>query len=37
MKIPDPIIEPTTIMVASSKLRPRTREAGTAFVVVLLI
>jgi hypothetical protein len=25
MKIPDPIIEPTTIIVASSRLRPRTR------------
>ncbi len=24
MKIPDPIIEPTTIIVASSRLRPRT-------------
>jgi hypothetical protein len=26
MKIPDPIIEPITIMVASSKPRPRTSE-----------
>src|ERR1044071_190339 len=28
MKIPDPIIEPTTIIVASSRLRPRTSFAG---------
>src|SRR5215212_7220947 len=28
MKIPDPIIEPTTIVVASSRLRPRTSFAG---------
>src|SRR5829696_8228505 len=28
MKIPEPIIEPTTIIVASSRLRPRTSFAG---------
>src|SRR5215203_3882924 len=28
MKIPDPIIEPTTIIVASSRLRPRTSFVG---------
>jgi hypothetical protein len=28
MKIPDPIIEPTTIIVASSRLRLRTSFAG---------
>src|SRR5688572_32905288 len=28
MKMPEPIIEPTTIIVASSRLRPRTSFAG---------
>src|SRR5919112_622618 len=30
IKIPDPIIDPTTIIVASSRLRPRTSLAGTS-------
>src|ERR671939_432200 len=30
IKIPDPIIEPTTITVASSRLRPRTSFAGAS-------
>src|SRR5678815_1108898 len=34
MKIPDPIIEPTTIIVASSRLRPRTSLAGVTLVTV---
>src|SRR6185369_554010 len=34
MKIPDPIIEPTTIIVASSRLRPRTSFAGVTLVAV---
>src|SRR5215211_8954751 len=29
MKIPDPIIDPTTIIVASSRLRPRMSLGGT--------
>src|SRR5215207_9499471 len=32
MKIPDPIIEPTTIIVASSRLRPRTSLAGSLLI-----
>jgi hypothetical protein len=35
MKIPDPIMDPTTIMVASSKLRPRMSLGG--FVVTTRI
>ena len=31
MKMPDPIIEPITIMVASSKPSPRTRLVGCCF------
>src|SRR5215213_9902337 len=33
MKIPDPIIEPTTIVVASSRLRPRTRFVGDSLAI----
>src|SRR6185436_2138304 len=33
MKIPDPIIEPTTIIVASSRLRPRTSFVGDSLVI----
>src|ERR1041384_8461778 len=32
MKIPDPIIDPTTIMVASSRLRPRTSLGEPSFI-----
>jgi len=33
MKMPDPIIEPTTIVVASSRLRPRTRFEGDVLAI----
>src|SRR6185503_7239443 len=33
MKIPEPIIEPTTIMVASSRLRPRRRFWGASLLI----
>jgi hypothetical protein len=33
MKIPDPIIEPTTIIVASSRLRPRTSFWGDSLAI----
>src|SRR5215204_5569105 len=33
IKIPEPIIEPTTIMVASSRLRPRRRFEGAALLI----
>src|ERR1044072_420960 len=33
MKIPDPIIEPTTIVVASSRLRPRRRFEGASLLI----
>src|ERR1043165_5865752 len=35
MKIPDPIIDPTTIIVASSKPRPRSSLAGGAEMVAV--
>src|SRR5690349_10075574 len=34
MKMPEPIIDPTTIIVASSRLSPRTRRAAELRVVV---
>src|SRR5919107_3807003 len=34
MKIPDPIIDPTTIMVASSRLRPRTSFVGDSLGIL---
>src|SRR5215212_5622735 len=33
MKIPEPIIEPTTIIVASSRLRPRSRFGGASLLI----
>src|SRR6185503_3822389 len=33
MKIPEPIIEPTTIVVASSRLRPRRRFGGASLLI----
>src|SRR6185503_20593009 len=36
MKIPDPIIEPTTIIVASSNPSPRSRFAGEEMVAVAI-
>jgi hypothetical protein len=36
MKIPDPIIDPTTIIVASSKPRPRSSLTGAETVVVAI-
>src|SRR5215213_4988162 len=32
IKIPEPIIEPTTIIVASSRLKPRTSLAGSLLI-----
>src|SRR5829696_9732706 len=32
IKMPDPIIEPTTIIVASSRLRPRTSLGGSLLI-----
>src|SRR5437763_17130083 len=37
MKMPDPIIEPTTIIVASSKLSPRSSFAGCVRVATVSI
>src|SRR5689334_12643682 len=34
MKMPEPIIDPTTIIVASSSVRPRTRRAAELTMVV---
>src|SRR5688500_8443462 len=33
IKIPDPIIDPTTIIVASSRLRPRTSFASASLLI----
>src|SRR5215470_6000645 len=33
MKMPEPIIEPTTIVVASSRLRPRRRFEGASLLI----
>src|ERR1041384_5245208 len=33
MKMPEPIIEPTTIIVASSRLRPRRRFGGACLLI----
>src|ERR1044072_2625954 len=33
MKMPEPIIEPTTIIVASSRLRPRSRFGGASLLI----
>src|SRR5690349_9412160 len=35
MKMPEPIIEPTTIIVASSRLRPRTSRAAVVVMVAV--
>jgi hypothetical protein len=36
MKIPEPIIEPTTIIVASSKVKPRTSLAADSVIGLLI-
>jgi hypothetical protein len=36
MKMPEPIIEPTTIMVASSKVRPRTSLVADSVIGLLI-